>query len=261
MNTTALITWASSWIWKELAIIHAEKGGNLVLVARREEKLLALKHELEKKHWVSVEVIAKDLTEVNAAQEVYQQIKKKWIQIDYLVNNAGFGGQGVFYERVRDQDQKMIQLNILTLTELTRRFLPDFVERNSGKILQVSSTASFMPGPLQAVYFATKAYVQSFSNAIAYELHDTNITVTNLMPGATETEFAKTWWLEKTSLFAQTVTARSVAEEGYDGMIQGKIDVISGLSFYQKLMFVFMPFIPKQLLMKEVYKMQVVKKI
>ena len=156
-------------------------------------------------------------------------------------------------------DLAMINLNLVALTALTRFFLPDFVKRNSGKILNVSSTASLMPGPLQAVYYATKAYVTFFSNAIAEELHDTNVTVTNLMPGATETEFAKVSGMDKTDLFKKTHSARKVAEDGYKAMLKGKLDVISGVSGSQKLMMGLVPLMPKKLLLSQVRKMQEVK--
>jgi short-subunit dehydrogenase len=187
----AIITGASSGIGKELARIHAERGGALVIIARRKNKLEELREELETKHRVKVKVIVKDLTEPNAAKEIYNEIKESGIEIHYLINNAGFGGRGKFHERDWETDLAMINLNIIALTALTRHFLPDFVARNEGKIMNTSSTAAMIPGPLQAVYYASKAYVTSFSNAIAEELKDTNITVTALMPGATETEFAQ----------------------------------------------------------------------
>lgn len=259
MKKTALITGASSGIGKELAKIHAEKGGNLVLVARRAEKLNELKQELEKKYHIQVTVIAKDLTLLNAPQEIYDIVKEKGITIDYLMNNAGFGGHGKFHERSLDQDLAMINLNVVALTLLTKFFLPDFVKRNSGRILNTSSTASFMPGPLQAVYFATKSYVTFLSNAIAEELYDTNITVTALMPGATETEFAKVSKMDKTDLFKNTVSARSVALDGYNGMLKGKLDVVSGLKPIQKIMLSMIPFTPKKMLLKQIHQMQEIK--
>ncbi len=259
MKKVALITGASSGIGKELAQIHAEKGGDLVLVARSKDKLESLKSELEKKHGVKAKLIAKDLTDPYAAKQVYDEVKADGIRIDYLINNAGFGGHGKFHERPWEQDLSMINLNITALTALTRFFLPDMVERNEGKILNTSSTASFMPGPLQAVYFATKAYVTFFSNAIAEELHDTNVTVTNLMPGATETEFAATSGMDKTNLFEKTVTARSVAKDGYQGMVAGKLDVVSGLTTSQKVMMKMIPFTPKKVLLKQIRQMQEVK--
>lgn len=256
MSKTALITGASSGIGKELAIIHAEKGGNLVLVARRKEKLEALKQELEEKFKVNVTILSKDLTQLNAPQEIYDELKSKGIQVDYLINNAGFGGHGKFHERALEDDLAMINLNVVALTLLTKLFLPEFVARNSGKVLNVSSTASFMPGPLQAVYFATKAYVTFLSNAIAEELYDTNITVTNLMPGATETEFGQVSGMDKTDLFEKSVSAHSVALDGYNGMLKGKLDVISGLTTSQKVMVKMVPFTPKKMLLKQIRQMQ-----
>lgn len=259
MKNIALITGASTGIGKELANIHAEKGGDLVIVARSKDKLQALKTELEDKHSIQVKVIAKDLVKPNAAREIYDEITNAGIQIDYLINNAGFGGLGKFHERAWEQDLAMINLNIVALTALTRFFLPEFVKRNDGKILNVSSTASFMPGPLQAVYYATKAYVTFFSNAIAEELHDTDVTVTTLMPGATETEFGSRSGMDKTSMFKKAVSARGVAEDGYKGMLDGKLDVISGLTFGQKMMMAMIPFMPKKMILKQIRQMQEVK--
>ena len=256
MKNTALITGASSGIGKELAKIHAKNGGDLVLVARSEDKLLSLKKELEATYKIEVLVIAKDLIEHKASLEIYNEITLKGIEIDVLINNAGFGGVGKFHERVLEDDIAMIQLNVVALTSLTRLFLTDFVKRNHGKILNVSSTASLMPGPLQAVYFATKAYVASFSNAIAEELSDTNVTVTNLMPGATETAFGKVSGMDKTALFENTVSAYSVAIDGYNGMLKGKLDVISGLKPMQKFMMAMLPLTPKKMVLKQVKQMQ-----
>jgi len=256
MKKIALITGASSGIGKELAYIHAENGGDLVIVARSIDKLNNLKKTLEVKHGINVYVIQKDLTQVNATKEVYEEVQKKAIKVDYLINNAGFGGIGNFNERDIQADIAMINLNISALTSLSHYFLQDFIKNNDGKILNVSSTASLLPGPLQAVYFATKAYVTSFSNAIAEELSDTNITVTNLMPGATETEFGKVSGMDKTDLFKKTVSAKSVAEDGYKGMLKGKLDVISGLTFSQKVMMATLPITPKKLILKQVKGMQ-----
>lgn len=259
MNQTALITGASSGIGKELANIHAEKGGDLILVARRGQVLSEIKQELESKHNIKVSTITKDLSKAGSAQELYDEIQSKKLQVDYLMNNAGFGLRGLFHELPLERQQQMMHLNMITLSELTRLFLPEMVARNSGKILNTSSTASYMPGPLQAVYFATKAYVTFLSNALAEELSNTNITVTNLMPGATETEFAKTADMVKTDLFSKAVSARSVAEEGYNGMMQGKLDVVSGLTFGQKMMMRMIPFTPKKVMLKQIKNMQTAK--
>jgi short-subunit dehydrogenase len=246
----ALITGASSGTGREFARIHAAKGGDIVVIARREDRLNELKYELEKKHNIKVKVIAKDLTLPKAPIEIYNEVKEAGIEVDYLINNAGFGGRGYFHERPMELDLQMIQVNIVALTTLTRLFLPDFVKRNSGKILNVSSTASLMAGPLQAVYYASKAYVTSFSNAIAQELHDTNITVTALLPGA------KTADLANTPLFAKTVSPYGVAKAGYDAMLEGKLDIISGVTASQKVMLSMLGFIPKKVMLKQIYQMQ-----
>ena len=256
MKKTAFISGASSGIGAEFAKIHAAAGDNLVLVARRKDRLLTLKETLEKENKIQVFVIQKDLTATNAAQEVYKEIKDAGIEIDYLINNAGFGNLGNFHEQDVTVGLNMIQLNITALTALTHLFLSDFVSKNSGKILNVSSTAAFMPGPLQAVYFATKAYVTSFSNAIAEELSNTNITVTTLMPGATATEFAKMSGMEKTSLFKKTTSANDIAKAGYKGMMAGKLDVIAGLTFSQKVLMAAIPLTPKKIILKQIKKMQ-----
>jgi short-subunit dehydrogenase len=256
MKKVALITGASTGIGKELAGIHAENGGDLVIVARGKEKLDALKVALEKKHKVKVAMIAKDLAAPNAAREIYDEITKSGIEIEFLINNAGFGALGKFHELELERQVNMINLNITALTVLTRLFLPEFVRKNKGKILNVSSTASFMPGPLQAVYYASKAYVTFLSNALAEELQGTKVTVTNLMPGATETEFGAVSGMDKTELFKKPVTARSVAQDGYKAMIKGKMDVISGLTTGQKMMMAMIPFMPKKMLLKQVRQMQ-----
>lgn len=256
---TALITGASTGIGKELAKIHAEKGGNLIIVARSESKLAQLKKELEEKYNIKVVVITKDLSDLNAPQEIYNEVKQEEIEIDYLINNAGFGALGKFHELNLARQISMINLNVTSLTALTHLFLPDFVKRNHGKILNTSSTASFMPGPLQAVYFATKAYVTFFSNALSEELHDTNITVTNLMPGATESEFGAISGMDKTEMFKKTATANSVALDGYNGMLNGKLDVVSGLKTMEKVMMAMIPFMPKKMVLKQIRQMQEVK--
>ena len=252
----ALITGASSGIGREFARIHASNGGDLVIIARREDKLNELKQELENKYKVNVKVISKDLTIPSAPIEIYNEVKESGIEVDYLINNAGFGGHGYFHERPMELDLQMIQVNIVALTTLTRLFLPDFVKRNSGKILNVSSTAALMPGPLQAVYYATKSYVLSFSNAISQELHDTNVIVTALLPGATETEFAKTSNMNDTPAFAKTTSPKNVAKTGYEAMLEGKLDVVAGLTPTQKATFSMLKFMPKKLMLKQVYQLQ-----
>lgn len=259
MKNVALITGASSGIGKELAKIHAEKGGDIILVARRQEKLHELASELKKTNGIQVLCITKDLSLPNAAKELFDEIQQKRIQVDYLCNNAGFGLRGKFHELPLERQQQMINLNMVALTELMYLFLPEMIKRNNGRILNTSSTASFLPGPLQAIYYASKAYVTFLSNAVAEELYDTNVTITNLMPGATETEFAKTSGMDETGLFEKTVSAYSVAKDGYEGMLKGKLDVVSGLTFAQSIMMKTIPFTPKKMILRQVRKMQEVK--
>ncbi|MEM7039038.1 MAG: SDR family NAD(P)-dependent oxidoreductase, partial [Bacteroidota bacterium] len=220
----------------------------------------ALAAEIKDKHGRKAMIIVKDLTQPTAPQEIYDELKSAGVQVEYLINNAGFGGHGKFHERKWESDLAMIQLNVVALTALCRLFLPDFVARNSGRILNVSSTASLLAGPLQAVYFATKAFVTSFSNALYGELHDSEVTVSALLPGATETEFASTSGMDKTDLFKNTFTARSVAMDGYKGMLKGKLNVLSGLTFGQRMMMGMIPMTPKKMLLKQVRKMQEIKK-
>lgn len=260
MKKTALITGASSGIGRELAHIHAATCGNLVLVARSTQKLNELKIELESKYKIIAAVITKDLTAPNAAQELYDEVKSLNIEVDYLINNAGFGGIGKFLERKLEEDVSMIQLNVVALVQLTHLFTNDFVKKGSGKVLNVSSTASLIPGPLQATYYATKAFVTSFSNALSEELRGTGVTVTNLMPGATDTDFGKVSGMDKTKLFDAPVSALQVAQDGYDAMLSGNIDIISGLTFSQKLLMKMMPFMPKKMVLKQIREMQEVTK-
>ncbi len=255
-KTLALITGASSGIGRELARIHAANGGDLVIVARSHDKLLELKHELEGQHGATVTVIAEDLTHPDAPRRVYEAVEAGGLSVDLLINNAGFGGRGKFHERAWEDDRAMIQLNIVALTALTRFFLPDFVARGSGRVLNVSSTASLMPGPLQAVYYATKAYVTFFSNAIAEELHDTDVTVTALLPGATATDFAKVSGMDKTDLFSSTAMASDVALAGYNGMLRGALNVVAGVTFVQRMILASVPFLPRKMMLKQIRQLQ-----
>jgi short-subunit dehydrogenase len=229
--TTALITGASNGIGLELAKIHASKGGNLVLVARNKSKLDELKKELENQYKVSVYIIGKDLSVFNSAQEVYDETYKQNIKIDYLINNAGFGDFGMFVDSDWNKELQMINLNITTLTQFTKLYLQDMVKHRSGKIMNVASTAAFQPGPIMAVYFATKAYVLSFSEAVNNEVSDKGVTVTTLCPGATESGFQAAAAMEESNLVKgrKLPTSKEVAEYGYAAMLKGKTVAIHGL--------------------------------
>ena len=255
MNKTALITGSSNGIGYELAKVHAEKGDNLVLVARSKSKLDELKKELEVKHKILVYTIGKDLSLPGAVREVYDELKQQNISVDYLINNAGFGDFGFFAESDWNKQEKMINLNITALTHFTRLFLPDMIERGSGKIMNVASTASFQPGPVMSVYFASKAYVLSFSEAINNEVRDKGITVTALCPGSTESGFhAITMGDIKLIKERNLPSSKQVAEYGYRAMMKGKTVAIHGLK--NTLMATSVRFIPRSLIVKAVKKIQ-----
>jgi uncharacterized protein len=231
---TALITGASFGIGLELARIFAREGYNLVLAARSADKLRRLASELEKAHSTRSLILAADLTEPGAAAYVLDQTKRADIQIEVLVNNAGFGQYGLFVENDLEECLRQIQLNVTTLTHLTRLYLPAMIERAKierswGGILNVASTAAFQPGPLMAVYFATKAYVLHFSEALGNELKGTGVTVTCLCPGATATEFHKRANATGMRLLGfGSMDARTVAEDGYRALVARKPVIISG---------------------------------
>ncbi len=257
MKKVALITGAASGIGREFSRIHAKKGGNIVAVDVNAEGLMELKNELENKHGVEVYTIVKNLTELTAPQEIHNEVVRQGIEIDYLINNAGFGGVGAFHERDWAKDQAMIQVNVLALTSLTRQFLPDFVARDSGRILNVSSTVSLVPGPYQAVYFATKAYVTSFNRSIYGELSDTGVTSTALLPGATKTAFGDHSGMNKTAIYKKPASATAVASEGYKAMEKGEVEVIAGLGWNQRMELKFIPFLSSESLIKRIKKQSV----
>lgn len=226
---TALVTGASSGIGEELARVHAERGGDLVILARRREKLESLRDELQDAHGVTVHALPKDLTQDGAANQVVEELQSRGIALDYLINNAGFGYHGFFHEQDWSRNEAMIRLNVLALTALTRFLIPQMIERGSGRILNVASMAGFVPGPLQAVYYATKAFVVSFSEATAEELSNTGVTVTALCPGPTRTEFTQQADMKGVRLLERMASAREVAVTGYDAMLRGKTVVVPGL--------------------------------
>ena len=254
---TALITGSTGGLGSCFVKLHAERGGNLVLVAREDDKLAKQKVEVETKYGVTVHTITADLSQAEEIEKIYNTCKENGWNIDYLINNAGFGGQGDFArERTMQQDMSMIAVNVEAPTRMCKLFLPDLIERK-GKVLNVSSTAATTPGPLQAVYYATKAYVTSFSNALWRELKDTGVTVTALMPGAMKTGFANAGGLSDTKLFANAVDPFKVAKDGYEGMLKGKLNVVSGLPGWQTPMMKMAPMFPKKTMLDFVYNQQI----
>ena len=231
---TALITGASSGIGYELAKTHAATGGNLVLVARSKATLDQLKNELEAQYKIKVYTIGKDLSAPNAAQEVYEETTAQHLKIDYLINNAGFGTHGMFANSDWNKELQMINLNITALCQFTNLYVKDMVNQKSGRILNVASTAAFQPCPTMSVYGATKAYVLSFTEAIANELQDTGVTVTALCPGATASGFQEAAHMTESKLFKnkKLPTSKEVAEFGYAAMLKGKVVAIHGTMNY-----------------------------
>jgi len=227
--STALITGASGGIGYEFAKLFARDRHNLVLVARSADKLAQVAAELQAPG-VTVKTIALDLAAPPAPKFLFDQLQREETVIDILINNAGFGAFGEFAKMPEEEILGQIQLNITALTELTHLFLPPMLARRNGRIMNVASTAGFQPGPLMAVYYATKAYVISFSEAIANEVRDSGVTVTCFCPGATHTGFAKRAGNDQSRLFKQlgAMTVEKVALDGYRAVMEGRGLVISG---------------------------------
>ncbi|MEM6656648.1 MAG: SDR family oxidoreductase [Pseudomonadota bacterium] len=256
MPDTALITGASSGIGAEFARYHAAKGGDLVIVARRQGPLDDLKAELEAAHGVTVTVLAQDVGTSSQAKALHEAIKSQGIDIDILINNAGFGGHGAFLDRDLDKDQAMIDLNVSALVTLSHLIGNDMRTRGIGRMLHVSSTASFQPGPYQAVYFATKAFVTSFSQAIDEEMRAQGITSTALCPGLVDTEFVATADLGDTGLAKQkAATPQSVAKCGYDAMMAGDLIAINDRTLSFMLTWL-VPLLPRRRVLKMIASMQ-----
>ncbi len=253
---TALITGASGGTGAELAKLFAADGHNLVLVARSENKLKELAARLEQQYKIVVHVLAKDLGNYHAAKEIADWCSSNKVTIDYLVNNAGFGDFGFFHESDWAKQEQMINLNITTLTYLTRLFLPGMVERKNGRILNVASAAAFQPGPTMSVYYATKAYVLHFSEAIANELEGTGVTVTALCPGAFESGFQAAAAMEESKLVKgkKLPSSLEIATYGYRQMLKGTRVAIPGLM--NKIMANSIRFTPRGLVLKIVRAMQ-----
>lgn len=226
----ALITGASTGIGRELADLAARDGYDVVLVARSESVLEHVAADIRQKWKRTVVVIAKDLADREAPRQIFDAVSSGSLDVEVLINNAGFGLLGKFWELSEREQVEMIQLNVTALTDLTRLFLPRFIERRRGMIMNVASTAAFQPGPLMSVYYATKSYVLSFSEAIHNEALDFGVTVTCLCPGPTQTEFDKRAGTGNTKLFSsgRVMSARTVAEIGWNGMKRGKPLVIPG---------------------------------
>ncbi len=251
MKTATLITGASSGIGLELARIFATNRHNLILVARNEESLRQLKKQLKEQHHIQVAVIVKDLSEPGTAEDIFRTTKEQNWNVEVLVNNAGFGLAGYFCEADLPTEIDMIMVNVSAVVELTKLFLKDMLERGKGKILNVGSTASFVPGPGLAVYYATKAFVLSFSQAVGYEVKKRGVTVSTLCPGPTATNFSQRTnnhrsWAFNNGLI-RLMSAEKVARITFKQFMQGRSLIVPGAM--NKLSVFFPRLMPRKLLL------------
>lgn len=249
MQNVALVTGASKGIGLELAREHALRGGDLVLVARSQDRLEEIRDQFEAEYKVSVRVLPEDLTDPSSPPRIWAALQAEGVEVATLINNAGFGGHGKFHQRPLEEELSMVELNISALTALTHLFLSPMVARGKGRVLNVASTAGFLPGPLQAVYYATKAYVLSFSQAISEELRGTGVSVTALCPGPVRTEFVERAELEGVNAFMRSNSAENVAKVGYRGMEKQKRVVIDDWLLSLSLNWI-VPFLPRGLLLR-----------
>jgi short-subunit dehydrogenase len=256
MGKTALVTGASSGIGLDLAKRFAAEGYDVALVARSEGKLTEVARAIEAEHKVRAHVVTADLAEPRAADALMAKLAERGIEVDVLVNNAGYACYGAFSETDLADELNMIQVNIVALTHLTKLVVRQMVAKKAGRVLNVASTAAFQPGPLMAVYYATKAYVLSFSEALANELAGTGVTVTALCPGPTKTGFQARAQMEQSKLVRgkEIMTAETVARIGYAGLMKGKTVVIPGVS--NKMMAQAVRFLPRKTVTKLVRNAQ-----
>jgi uncharacterized protein len=230
MTTFAVVTGASAGLGREFSKLCAADGHGLVLVARRKEELDALARELEGAHQTRSIVVACDLSDPAAPKRVFDAVAAAGVETEILINNAGFGSNGKFWELDGLKEMAMIEVNVTALAHLTRLFLPGMIERGRGRVLNIGSTAGFQPGPFMATYYASKAFVNSFTEALAFELKGTGVTATLSCPGATATEFAQVAGNEKSNLFKSgAADAAGVAKQAYEAMKAGKPSVVHGL--------------------------------
>jgi len=253
--TTTLITGASSGIGLELAKQFAAGGDDLVLTARSEDKLNELAKELLQSHKVTVTVITCDLSKLEEVDRLYDRIRDSGIEIDTVVNNAGFGALGKFSELSVDRQTDMLMVNVVALTRLTRKLLPAMLQRRTGGVLNVGSIAAYQAGPNMAVYYASKAYVLSFTEGLREELVGTGLHVTCLEPGATETGFGRDSGMGKLGMFSShAMSAAAVAEAGYQGYRRNADVIIPG--WRNRLMVTGIGFLPRFATRKIVGKIQ-----
>lgn len=231
MNEAVLITGATGGLGEEFAKRYAKNGQNLVLVARNEEGLYKIKNELENQYDINVHVYKKDLSEENAALSIYDYVLEKHLFINVLINNAGFGDYGKFINSDLNKQTDMVHVNVLSLMELCHLFIKLMQQKKEGTILSICSIAGFQPGPLMSVYYATKAFVLSFTEALAVEMKDTGLLISALCPGPTNTGFVGAAKLENSGLFKhiKNSTAKEVVNYNFNRMKKKKVIIIPGL--------------------------------
>lgn len=256
MRKTALVTGASAGIGRELAGLFAHHRHDVVLTARREERLRDLAAELQARTGVTAHVVAADLAAEDGARHLHDEVTGRGIDIEYLVNNAGFGTFGPFADTDPRQTMDLVRVNVAALTELTALFVPPMVARHSGRVLNVASAAAFQPGPLMATYYASKAYVLHLSEALSEELEGTGVSVTALCPGPVRTEFQEVAGMESSGLVLhkRLVSVEEVAEAGYAAMMRGKPLVVPGMA--TKLLAFSVRFAPRRFVAKFVRRLQ-----
>lgn len=254
---TTLITGASGGIGFELAKQFAQHGHDLVLVSRNAERLKELSDEVHHLYKVAVHILPLNLLKTDAPNELYYFLKRSNIHVEYLVNNAGFGTHGYFHEIDLNENLDLVQLNVTTVTHLTRLFLHDMVQRNSGGVMNVASTAAFQPGPMMAAYYASKAYVLSLTEAIASELQGTNVKISVLCPGPTETDFQRRAGITKTTLGSKGILmmpSERVARTAYRQFMNGKTLIVPG--FLNKAGAITAPRVPRRMVLPVMKKIQ-----
>lgn len=253
-NNVTLVTGASKGIGRSLAEVFAQHGHDLVLVARSGDLLQQAARELGEAHSVRARTVVMDLTVPDAADRLYRDLADHGETVDILVNNAGFPTNGRFWENNLGREMAEVRLNLVFPTRLTGLVLPGMVERGRGRVLNVASTAAFQPGPLMAVYYATKAYVLYFTEALAEELDGTGVTATALCPGPTKTEFQEVADITETRVARNRMEPSRVARGGYQGLMAGKLVVVPG--FANRVGAFLVKFIPRRATLRIVRKLQ-----
>lgn len=253
---TALITGSYGGLGAAFAAEHAKRGGTLILSDLNGDRLKEQQKELETRFGVKVFTIPADLTNPEETERLFDEAQAQGANVDYLILNAGFGGQGTLADRPMEKDMAMIAVNVAANTRLLKLFLPGMIERGAGRILLVSSISAKIPGPRQAVYFASKAYLTSLGNAVWRELKGTGVTLTTVMPGILATDFAEKGHLEDTLLFSRRADPEKAAKKAYEAMQSGKMNVSPCVQLPLRIALPLTPFLPKALVTELVFRLQ-----